>query len=108
MDLAVLAWGLLISCIVATGVLTGEWGLVLSRVVRAGGVRTQNYRALRLFLFGALLSFLGSVYSWLLVDRQTALFIGLWVPSILALGALLNAAPGDGDREVGGPVRTDQ
>ncbi len=34
MDLAVLVWGLLISCIVAAGVLTGEWGLLLSRVVR--------------------------------------------------------------------------
>jgi hypothetical protein len=108
MDLAVLAWGLLISCIVAAGVLTGEWSLLLSRAVRAGGARTQNYRALRFFLFGALLSFLGSVYTWFLVDRQTGLFIGLWVPSILALGALLNATPRDGDREVGGPVRTDQ
>jgi hypothetical protein len=108
MDLAVLAWGLLISCIVSAGVLTGEWGLLLSRAVRAGGVRTQNHRALRLFLFGALLSFVGSVYIWFLVDHQTGLFIGLWVPSILALGALLNAAAGDGDREVGAPVRTDQ
>ena len=100
MDLAVLAWGVLISCIVAAGVLTGEWGLLLSRVMRAGGVRTQNSRALRLFLFGALLSFLGSVYSWFLVDHQTGIFIGLWVPSILALGALLNAAPGEASREV--------
>ena len=99
MDLAVLAWGLLISCIVTAGVLTGEWGLLLSRVVRAGSVRTQNYRALRLFLFGALLSFLGSVCSWFLVDHQTGLFIGLWVPSILALGALLNAAVAENTRE---------
>ena len=100
MDLAVLAWGILIYCIVTAGVLTGEWGLLLSRVVRAGGVRTQNYRALRLFLFGTLLSFLGSVYSWFLVDHQTGIFIGLWVPSILALGALLNAVPADGNREL--------
>ena len=100
MDLAVLAWGVLVSCIVATGILTGEWGQLFSRVVQAGGVRTPNYRSLRLFLSGAFLSFLGSAYSWFLVDHQTGFFIGLWVPSILALGALLNAAPGGGNREV--------
>ncbi len=99
MDLAVLAWGLLISSVVAAGILTGEWGLLLSRVVQAGGACTRNYRALRLFLFGALLSFLGSVYSWFLVDHQTGIFIGLWVPSILALGGLRSAASEEGDRE---------
>jgi hypothetical protein len=99
MDLAVLAWGVLVSCIVATGILTGEWGQLFSRVVQAGGVRTPNYRSLRLFLSGAFLSLVGSAYSWFLVDHQTGLFIGLWVPSILALGALLNAAPGGGNRE---------
>jgi hypothetical protein len=99
MDFAVLAWGILVSCIVATGILTGEWGQLFSRVVQAGGVRTPNYRSLRLFLSGAFLSLVGSAYSWFLVDHQTGLFIGLWVPSILALGALLNAAPGGGNRE---------
>ena len=46
-----------------------------------------------LWLVAAFLSFLVSVYSWFFIDRQTGLFIGLWVPSILALGALLNSLP---------------
>lgn len=46
-----------------------------------------------LWLVAAFLSFLGSVGCWFLVDRQTGLYIGLWVPSILALGALLNTLP---------------
>jgi hypothetical protein len=49
-----------------------------------------------LWLLAALLSFLGSVFCWFLIDRQTGLFIGLWVPSILSLGALLNALPRPG------------
>lgn len=94
MDIAVLAWGVLVSLIVAGGILTGEWGELLSRVVRTAEARTANFRSLRLFLLGALLSFGGSVFSWFLIDRETGLFIGLWVPSILSLGALLNAAHG--------------
>jgi hypothetical protein len=46
-----------------------------------------------LWLVAAFLSLLGSVCSWFLIDRQTGLFIGLWVPSILSLGALLNTLP---------------
>jgi hypothetical protein len=46
-----------------------------------------------LWLVAAFLSFLGSVCCWFLIDRQTGLFIGLWVPSILSLGALLNTLP---------------
>ena len=42
-----------------------------------------------LFLAAAGLSFLFSVYLWFLVDREQGAFVGLWVPSILALGALL-------------------
>ena len=46
-----------------------------------------------LWLIAAFLSFLASVACWFLVDRLTGLYIGLWVPSILALGALLNSLP---------------
>ena len=42
-----------------------------------------------LFLLAAGLSFLVSVTLWFLVDREQGLFVGLWVPSILSLGALL-------------------
>jgi len=37
------------------------------------------------FLIGAFLSFLASVTLWFLVNRDYGLFVGLWVPSILAL-----------------------
>ena len=90
MDLAVLAWGALVSAIVATGILTGEWGQLLLRVVPAETAPAIDSRSTRLFLTGAFLSLVGSVASWFLVDRLTGIFIGLWVPSILALGALLN------------------
>jgi hypothetical protein len=45
--------------------------------------------SVRLWLSAAFLSFLASVGSWFLVDRQVGLFIGLWVPSILSLAGLL-------------------
>ena len=46
-----------------------------------------------LWLTAAFLSFLASVACWFFVDRPTGLYIGLWVPSILALGTLLNTMP---------------
>ena len=46
----------------------------------------------RPFLTAAGVSFVASVGSWFLVDREVGLFIGLWVPSILGLGALLGSA----------------
>lgn len=52
----------------------------------------------RLWLAAAFLSFLASVGSWFLVDRQVGLFIGLWVPSILSLAGLLRPLA---DRERG-------
>lgn len=42
-----------------------------------------------LFLVAAFLSFLFSVYLWFFQDREYALFVGLWVPSILSLGAMM-------------------
>jgi hypothetical protein len=42
-----------------------------------------------LILIAAGLSFVFSVYLWFLVDKQQGLFVGLWVPSILAFGTLL-------------------
>ncbi len=39
------------------------------------------------FLFAALASFLGSVSLWFLYRHDYGLFVGIWVPSILALWA---------------------
>jgi hypothetical protein len=50
-------------------------------------------RSVMLWLLAAFLSFLGSVCCWFFIDRQTGLFIGLWVPSILSLGTLLSSLP---------------
>lgn len=47
-----------------------------------------------LFLLAAGLSFLLSVALWFGGDRERGLFVGLWVPSILAAGTLLRPAEG--------------
>lgn len=51
-----------------------------------------------IIIAAAFLSFLLSVALWFGVlgdaDRQTGIFVGLWVPSILSLGALLSPRGG--------------
>ena len=42
----------------------------------------------------AFLSFLLSVVLWFTDSREEALFVGLWVPSILSLGAFYAALGG--------------
>jgi hypothetical protein len=43
-----------------------------------------------IFLLAGTVSFLLSVGLWFLGDdRETALFVGLWVPSLFSLGALV-------------------
>jgi hypothetical protein len=42
-----------------------------------------------LILLGALVSFVLSVGLWFGGNEQQGIFVGLWVPSILALGALV-------------------
>jgi hypothetical protein len=49
-----------------------------------------------LFLLAAAASFVLSVTLWFTGNEQQAIFVGLWVPSILALGALLR--PNGGGR----------
>ena len=56
---------------------------------------TQLKASKALFILAAGVSFLFSVYLWFLVDREQGLFVGLWVPSIVALGALLLSGKGD-------------
>ncbi|MFN8218390.1 MAG: hypothetical protein U0R71_17505 [Solirubrobacterales bacterium] len=46
-------------------------------------------RARALILVAAFLSFLASVAVFFLDDEIRGIFIGIWVPSILALGALI-------------------
>ncbi len=42
-----------------------------------------------MFIGAAFISFLFSVSLWFLGYREQAIFVGIWVPSILALGAFL-------------------
>ena len=50
---------------------------------------TYRTRAKGLFLGAAGLSFLLSVSLWFTGHREEGGFVGLWVPSILALGTLM-------------------
>ena len=43
-----------------------------------------------LILLGAFVSFVLSVTLWFGGDEQQAIFVGLWVPSILSLGGLVS------------------
>ena len=45
-----------------------------------------------LTLAAAGVSFLFSVSLWFLGNKEQGMFVGLWVPSILSLGALMVAA----------------
>ena len=48
------------------------------------------------FLTAAGLSFLLSVGLWFMGDRETGLFVGIWVPSICSAGALILAGARNG------------
>ncbi len=61
-----------------------------------GGILTSNPGAVWI-AFAAFLSFVLSVVLWFTDSREEALFVGLWVPSILSLGAFY-AALGAGRR----------
>ena len=45
-------------------------------------------------LIAAFISFLLSIYLWFSGSKDQALFVGLWVPSILSFGALVFAGMG--------------
>ena len=47
------------------------------------------------FMFAGFVSFLFSVTLWFFVDKDQGVFVGLWVPSVLALGALVLAGERD-------------
>ena len=46
---------------------------------------------LTLFLVAAFISFCFSVSLWFFVNKDYGVFVGLWVPSILALAAALRS-----------------
>ena len=46
----------------------------------------------KLLLAAAFLSFLFSVYLWFSGHRDTGIFVGIWVPSILAFGVFFRLA----------------
>jgi hypothetical protein len=49
-----------------------------------------------LFIGAGTASFILSVWLWFIAeDRETGLYVGLWVPSIFALGALVVSWEGD-------------
>ena len=49
-----------------------------------------------LFLLAGTVAFVLSVGLWFLVeDRETAIYVGLWVPSLFSLGALIVAHEGE-------------
>ena len=58
-----------------------------------GEVSLRRHRlGVAMFLAAALGSFLLSIGLWFTDNRQEGLFVGLWVPSILAAGAFWMAA----------------
>ncbi|MDQ3512195.1 MAG: hypothetical protein M3462_00800 [Chloroflexota bacterium] len=40
-------------------------------------------------ILAALISMVFSIYLWFFEDKDAGVFVGLWVPSILAFGALI-------------------
>jgi uncharacterized membrane protein len=53
---------------------------------------TRERLGVTLFLIAAGLSFLLSITLWFTDNRDEGMFVGLWVPSILAAGAFWIAA----------------
>lgn len=51
----------------------------------------RHRRAVIAILLAAVASFVLSVTLWFSGDREEGVFVGLWVPSILALGAFILA-----------------
>ena len=57
---------------------------------RSGSVERRRLAGKLIFLLAGSASFLLSVGLWFLGDdREVAIFVGLWVPSLFSLGALV-------------------
>ena len=59
--------------------------ITLDQLATKPVVRTEK----ALILGAAAASLLLSVSIWFFVDKDTGLFVGIWVPSILSLGSFL-------------------
>ncbi len=60
----------------------------------ASRAAAQRKASTALFLLAAAASFALSVSLWFSGNEQQGIFVGLWVPSILSLGALLKPTGG--------------
>jgi hypothetical protein len=56
-------------------------------------VRNRLDTSLKLWLGAAFLSLCFSILLWFFVGKEYGLFVGLWVPSILALAAAIRSRP---------------
>jgi hypothetical protein len=66
------------------------------RRVRFSPRQRRRVLAKLLFIGAGTASFLLSVWLWFIVgDRELGLYVGLWVPSIFGLGALVVSWEGD-------------
>jgi len=63
----------------------------LSLVTEEEVVKTRINAARMLFVVAAGISCAASIFLWFKGHREEGVFVGLWVPSILSLGALLLA-----------------
>jgi hypothetical protein len=64
--------------------------------VRYTARQRRRVLAKMLFIGAGTASFLLSVWLWFVAeDRETGLYVGLWVPSIFALGALVVSWEGE-------------
>jgi hypothetical protein len=59
----------------------------------------QIARSKLLILLAASISFVLSVFLWFTGHENQAIFVGLWVPSILSFGSLMLAGSGGAGRE---------
>jgi hypothetical protein len=49
-------------------------------------------RATQLILLAAFISMMFSIYLWFFENKDAGVFVGLWVPSVLAFGALMRSS----------------
>jgi hypothetical protein len=67
--------------------------ILMERALRGGGIAVtaagRERQARMLLLTAAAISFVLSVVLWFLGHELQGIFVGLWVPSILSLGAIV-------------------